>query len=111
MRAVHEKPPDPHRRKGAAVFRQPVALRQSFLGDMDEPPARSSRRQRQPHLKRRIEHRRPRICLDPPQGAVGSGLEGADRGGNLVEQRRDGERRLDPLDFANNPQRAGHHPP
>ena len=39
MRAVHKKPPDPHRRKGPAVFRQPVALRQSLLDDVKEPAA------------------------------------------------------------------------
>jgi len=108
MRAVEEKPPNAQRREGAAVLRQPVALRQSLLGDADQPAAGRRRRQREPHLQRRAEHRPARIGLDAPQRRHRIRLERADRAGQRVERRRDGERGIGAGDFRNDPHQAGH---
>jgi len=55
MRAMHEEMPDPERRKGAAVFQQPIALGQSLFDYMVEPAAGTGREQRQPDFNRRIQ--------------------------------------------------------
>ena len=39
MRAMHQEPPDPDRRKGAAVLHKPVTLGQPFFDDMLKPTA------------------------------------------------------------------------
>src|ERR1700680_4880595 len=51
MRAVHKKPPDTERRKGATVFQEPIALGQSFLDDMLELSAGARRSERQPDFE------------------------------------------------------------
>jgi hypothetical protein len=66
MRAVHKKSPDAQGRKGAAIFGEPVALRQSLFDDIIQPAAGTSRGKRQPDFDIRIESGRARISLDPP---------------------------------------------
>ena len=109
---MHKKPPDLERRKRAAVFQEPIALRQSLFDDTHEPAAGAGREQCQPDVERRIQQRRTRIGLDPPQcGILGVGradLEGGDRAGQLVERGGHFERGLGALDFCDDPNGTGH---
>ncbi len=108
MRTVDEETPDPQRWKGAAVFREPVALGQPLFDNPNEPAAGGGGGEGKANLQLRIQHRRARIGLDPPQRGALGGLECRYRTGQLVERRGDRKRRIGAFNLGGDPQRAGH---
>jgi len=91
---VDKKAADPDGREGAAVFGEPVALRQPLFGDLHEAAAGARGGKPEPHLQLGIEQLRAGIGLDAPQRGSFIDLKGADRWCQFVKHRRHGERRI-----------------
>src|SRR5271170_2545683 len=91
MRAVDKEAADPQRRKSKLVFREPVAIGQFLLADLDELSATRRGGKREPRRQLWGQNRRSRVSFEAP--FVGCGLEGRYGGGDVVEERKDRARR------------------
>ena len=96
MRAIDKEPADPQRRKSELVFREPVAIRQFLLADLDEFSSTRRSGKREPRRQVRGQNRRLRVGFEAP--FLGCGLEGRHGCGDIVEERKDRTRRCGPAD-------------
>src|SRR5271163_3449277 len=91
MRAVDKEAADPQRRKSKLVFREPVAIGQFLLADLDELSTTRRGGKREPRRQVRGQNRRSQVSFEAP--FVGCGIEGRYGGSDVVEERKDRARR------------------